>query len=100
MRVELNTHLTQEEKDILKCSDVSVKLIVDTDMLFYECRKDGKLYTETIENPNRMIGIGGYYLLELKDEIGEWNMGVQKQDDLSYLFWGNYGNLKDAYEAL
>ena len=100
MIVELDTHFTQEEKDILKCGDVSIQLFIDTNILYYECRQEGKCCNENIVTPNRMVGIGYYYLLELKDELRTWNMGLKKQDEFSYYFWGNYGNLKEAFESL
>jgi hypothetical protein len=102
MIIELSIDFTQFEKDIfaeLEYDDVDIKLFADTDRLFYSGVRDGEVYHELIENPNRMIGIGGLYLLEVKDELGEWYMG-DKQKDNSYHFWGNYDDLKTAIEGL
>ena len=101
MIVELNTAFTQAEKDILmEYSDVDIKLIVDTDNLFYSGVGGGEAKNELFtETPNRMVGVGGLYLLEVNDELGEWYMG-EKGKDNKYYFWGNYGDLKTALEGL
>ena len=49
-------------------------------------------------NPNRMIFIGGYYLLEEKESPKEWHMGMIVND--KYVFFGNYGDLRSAINGL
>jgi hypothetical protein len=51
-----------------------------------------------VDEPNRMIGVGGLYLLEEKGCPNEWYMGELKNS--TYGFWGNYGDLKSAIEGL
>ena len=91
MIIELNTNFTQEEKDILsEYREVDIKLFIDTN-LFNNDKNMPK-------NPNRMIGVGGLYLLEGKDTLGSWYMGDWNKG--SYSFWGNYGNLEIALKSL
>ena len=101
MIIELNTTFTQDEKDILmEYKDVDIKLFVDTGSLFYSSVRNGKAHNELFtETPNRMIGVGGLYLLDVNDELRTLYMG-EKGKDSNYYFWGNYGNLKTALEGL
>jgi len=102
MIIELNANFAQTEKNIfieLGYGDVDINLFVDSKKLFYSNVRNGAVHNELIKNPNRMIKIGGLYLLELKDELGEWYMGDKNKDDC-YYFWANYGDLKTAIEGL
>jgi len=51
-----------------------------------------------VDNPRRMIAVGGLYLCESADEPLTWYMGDKMMGQ--YGFWGNYGNLLDALEGL
>ena len=96
MMIELNTTFTQEEKDALQgYGDVDIKRFIDSKKLFHSSIQG----TVAMENPNRLIGVGGLYLVELKDEPGEWYMGQRHKGD-TYHFWGCYGDLKNALEGL
>ena len=100
MIIELNTDFAHAEKDTLKkYNDIDIKLFIDTDDLFHRGVRDGEKYNELIDNPNRMISVGGLYLLEVADELDTWYMG-DKGKDGNYYFWGNYGDLQTALESL
>jgi len=97
MIIKLNTQFSDNEKKVLyECIDVSIKLCIQSEKLFYTGLNDEN---KIINNPHRMIEIGGYYLLEIKDEINEWHLGVM-QKDFTYVFFGNYGSLEDAIRNL
>lgn len=88
----LNTTFNQNENEIL-CNyinkfkiEVGVLLSIDDDKL------------SGIDNPNRIISVGGLYLAEEKDELQSWYMGQEIKGN--YDFWGNYGSLKDALDSL
>jgi hypothetical protein len=99
MIVELNTDFSEVEKSLLKgYKDVDIKLFIDTDHLFHDGVVEGKVYQIKAENPNRMITVDMYCLLEEKDELGTWNMG-QRENDCKYVFWGNYGDLATTLKA-
>ena len=92
MMVFLNTQFNEDEAFILMefinhfNMEVSIVYSVDTDKL------------TGVNCPNRMISVGGLFLVEEKDETQEWYMGDKNGD--TYDFWGNYGNLKDALNGL
>ena len=93
---ELDITFSEAEKKLLtEYSDVDIKLTVRSDALFYT----GEEYRVAIENPRRMIGVGGLYLLEVEDEPNEWHMG-QFEKDFTYIFWGSYGDLENALKSL
>ena len=95
MIVELNTDLSEAEKSLLKdYRDVDIKLFVDTDHLLH----DGVSEQTKAENPNRIISVDTFYLLEEKDELGTWYMGQREKG--KYVFWANYGDLDTTLKAL
>lgn len=100
---KLNMDFSEEEKRILYefeyGGDVDVRLCVRKGRLFYSGLENGEPAKWPIENPRRMIGVGGYYLLETEDELGEWYMGVA-ESDFTYSFWGNYRDLENALRSL
>ena len=99
MVISLNTNFSNEEMKILKeYKDVDVKLFINSESLFHVGVWNGENRMDLVENPHRLIGVGGLYLLEEKGELNEWHMGDSKEG--VYYFWGNYGDLKDALEGL
>ena len=89
----LKTHFNNDESAILHkyCAlygfDLSVLFGVNTEWF-----DDDRI------KPNRMILVDGYYLLENEGEEGEWHMGLFH--DKKFVFWGNYGSLKEALAGL
>ncbi len=63
--------------------------------VFYSVRTES---LSGVNNPNRMISVGGLYLLEEKDEPKSWYMGQLINGVID--FWGNYGSLHDALNGL
>lgn len=51
-----------------------------------------------IQEPHRMIFVGGLYLCEDTTELLIWNMGQLAQG--VYSFWGKYGDLENALQGL
>ena len=100
MVIELNIDFNEMEKAILsQCKDIDIKLFVDTDSLFHIGVSNGVEYRKKITQPNRMIAVNPFFLLEEKDELGTWYMG-QLEDAYTYCFWGNYGDLETTIKAL
>lgn len=89
----LCTAFSRQEQDIvqayaLKCgTEISILCAVDS------TRIEGDIV------PRRMLYVGVLYLLENKEEPGEWYMGDKAKDGV-YAFWGNYGSLQDALDGL
>ena len=100
MIVKLNIDFNETEMEIFKSFiakhyiDIDIRLFVDTESLY-----DLGFDKIKIENPRRMIFVGGFCLLETEDELGTWNMG-DCNDKGVYHFWGNYGDLKSTLEGL
>ena len=88
----LSTHFNEDEKRTIELFtqqygiEISICYAVDMDRL------------RGIDNPNRMIYVGGYFLCEEKDEPLSWYMGQKVKGQ--YDFWGNYGDLHNALEGL
>lgn len=88
----LNTMFDDEEVAILKEFIEKNNLAIS---IFYSIDTNA---LAGVENPNRMIFVGGLYLLEEKDEPKEWYIGQLSNG--VYDFWANYGSLKDALYGL
>ena len=92
MMLYLNTEFSDEETEVIAQftqrhnAELLIVYVVDGD-----CVKG-------VDNPNRMIYVGGLYLCEDKDEPFSWYMGEKSNGQ--YGFWGNYGALPDALEGL
>ena len=88
----LSTQFSDEEKKIIELftqrhnTELSIVYAVDTDKI------------KGVDDPYRMLFVGGLYLCEDKDEEFSWYMG--QKNNGHYDFWGNYGNLLDALEGL
>ena len=92
MILYLNMQFSDEEKDIINSFTQQYNLELS---IFYAVDM-AKL--NGIDNPNRMIAVGGMYLCEEKDEPLSWYMGQTVNGQ--YDFWANYGSLFDALEGL
>ena len=100
MIIELSVNFSEEEKIQLSAyNDIDIKLYIQSEKLLFTGTIDGKEIAEIITNPHRLIGVGGLYLLELRDELNEWYMG-EKSNDNAYRFWANYGDLENALASL
>ena len=98
--IELSVNFSDKEKNQLSAhNDIDIKLYIQSEKLLFIGTTDGKEITEIITNPNRLVGVGGLYLLELRDEPNEWYMG-EKSNDNAYRFWANYGDLENALTSL
>ena len=94
MIIELSTHFNEEEKNLLReYNDVDIKFFIESDNLSI-----GTGDNKAVDNPKRMIGFGGLYLLELEDEPDDWYMG--QWENSYYNFWGRYGDLDSALKGL
>ena len=88
----LNLNFNDEERAIL---DKYIEKYNQEISVFYS------IDTEKItgaETPNRMIFVGGLYLLEEKGSPNEWHMGHLLNG--VYDFWGNYRDLENALYGL
>jgi hypothetical protein len=101
----LETAFTDLEKQIL-CEyavkiggEIKIFYSITEKSIFYESTIEGNRQLCKFESPNRMIEIGGLYLLEDKGSIGVWNMGDFNRER-GYVFWGEYGALDAAIRAL
>ena len=105
MIIKLKTDFSKTEMKIFKnyiakhYTAIDVRLFINTDLLYDTGINEGEEYKTKIENPRRIICVGGLYLLETEDELGTWNMGDYNDKGI-YHFWGNYGDLKSALEGL
>ena len=93
MYLYLNTHFNDEETMVIHsyCDEYKTELSV-----LYSVNSE--LFEESDIVPSRIICIGGYYLLEEKNNEGKWNMGQRHNNKLS--FWGEYGSLEKALYSL
>ena len=88
----LNTTFDDEENAIL--SGYINKYNQET-QIFYSIKIES---LSGVSNPNRMISVGGLYLLEEKDEPREWYMGDLNNG--KYDFGGKHISLEDALYGL
>ena len=93
MYLYLNTQFNDEETMVIHryCDEYKIELSI-----LYSV--DTALFEESSLMPNRIIYVGGYYLLEEKNDDGKWNMGQRHNNNLS--FWGKYGSLEKALHNL
>jgi len=89
----LDLKFDDEEKAILNefinkyNQEISIFYSIDVDKL-----------SGGVKNPNRIIYINGQYLLEEKDDLKNWYMGMDYNN--GYYFHGYYGNLTKTLYSL
>ena len=89
----LSTEFSDEEVATIR--EYCYKYEVELSLLFGISKE---LFSEEGVNPNRIILVGGYYLMEEKGEEGMWYMG--QYCDNKYVFWSRCRSLKDAINSL
>ena len=94
MIISLSTYFSETESKLLEEYRGKVLPVIDKDKLFHA--SIGKKLK--VDEPNRMVAVGGLFLLEVKAELDTWYMGQYHKG--IYSFWGNYGALQDALEGL
>jgi hypothetical protein len=103
--VMLDTTFSEEERRILLefvvkfGKEVKVLYAVDENNVFYEGLVGEERQNFHFDAINRMIEVGGLYLLEEKNCLGVWNMGDWSLKK-GYVFWGEYGTLDVAIKDL
>ena len=83
----LKTVFNETEEKILQNFGREVKVFysIDEKKLFFETVSSGEVQYSLVENPNRILEIDGYLLMEEKNYEGSWNMGSFKQEK-GYVF--------------